>query len=122
MMVTNTGARYEIAVDGKPRSYRDVRATAIEAATYLKQRMCTLRYRHRRDDRGQTSVGEMKTLGQAIKSCLLGVIPLYPPSIQRELFCSDAASGPAQSYNVGRLPSSPQPPRCPRVTCVRPRL
>jgi electron transfer flavoprotein alpha/beta subunit len=35
-MSKNTGARYEIAVDGKPRSHRDVKATAIEAATYLK--------------------------------------------------------------------------------------
>jgi hypothetical protein len=35
-MSKNTGARFEIAVDGKPRSYRDVKATAIEAATYLK--------------------------------------------------------------------------------------
>jgi hypothetical protein len=35
-MSKNTGARFEIAVDGKPRSYRDVKATAVEAATYLK--------------------------------------------------------------------------------------
>ena len=31
-----TGARYQIAVDGKPRSNRDDKAIAIEAAEYLK--------------------------------------------------------------------------------------
>jgi hypothetical protein len=33
-----TGARYEIAVDGKPRSCRDVKETAIESAQHLKVR------------------------------------------------------------------------------------
>jgi hypothetical protein len=32
----NTGARWEIAVDGKPLSYRDQEAIAREAATYHK--------------------------------------------------------------------------------------
>src|SRR5687767_633465 len=32
----NTGANWEIAVDGRPRSYRDDRAVAMEAALYLK--------------------------------------------------------------------------------------
>jgi hypothetical protein len=31
-----TGARYQIAVDGQPRSNRDDSAIAIEAAEYLK--------------------------------------------------------------------------------------
>ena len=31
-----TGARYQIAVDGVPRSNRDTKAIAIEAAEYLK--------------------------------------------------------------------------------------
>ena len=31
-----TGARYPITVDGQPRSNRDDRAIAIEAAEYLK--------------------------------------------------------------------------------------
>jgi hypothetical protein len=31
-----TGARYQIAVDGQPRSNRDSKAIAIEAAEYLK--------------------------------------------------------------------------------------
>jgi hypothetical protein len=31
-----TGARYEIAVDGKPRTHRDIKAVAIECAEYLK--------------------------------------------------------------------------------------
>jgi hypothetical protein len=30
------GAQFEISVDGKPRSYRDRKAVAIEAAEYLK--------------------------------------------------------------------------------------
>jgi hypothetical protein len=29
-------ARFDITVDGKPRSYRDAKPIAIEAATYLK--------------------------------------------------------------------------------------
>jgi hypothetical protein len=32
------GAHFEISLDGKPRSYRDTKATAAEAAEYLKQR------------------------------------------------------------------------------------
>ena len=31
------GAQFEISVDGKPRSYRDVKAVAIEAALFLKE-------------------------------------------------------------------------------------
>jgi hypothetical protein len=30
------GAQFEVSVDGKPRSYRDHKAVAIEAAEYLK--------------------------------------------------------------------------------------
>lgn len=30
------GARFEIAVDGKPRTHRDLKPIAIEAAVYLK--------------------------------------------------------------------------------------
>ena len=32
------GAQFEISVDGKPRSYRDTKATAIEGAEFLKLR------------------------------------------------------------------------------------
>ncbi len=32
------GSMFEIKVDGVPRSYRDVRETAIEAARFLQQR------------------------------------------------------------------------------------
>jgi hypothetical protein len=32
------GARYEIAVDGKPRSNRDTKPIAIEAGEYLKSK------------------------------------------------------------------------------------
>jgi hypothetical protein len=31
-----TGAQFEIAIDGKPHSYRDTKAVAMEAAQYLK--------------------------------------------------------------------------------------
>ena len=37
MTETNGGAQFEIIVDGKPRSYRDVKAVAIEAALFLKE-------------------------------------------------------------------------------------
>jgi hypothetical protein len=36
--VTAPGAHFQIAVDGVPRSYRDVRDTAIEAARLLQSR------------------------------------------------------------------------------------
>jgi hypothetical protein len=36
-MQINTGAQFEIVVDDKPRSYRDIKETAIEAAEYLKR-------------------------------------------------------------------------------------
>ena len=32
------GAQFEILVDGKPRSYRDIKAVAIESAEFLKSR------------------------------------------------------------------------------------
>jgi hypothetical protein len=32
------GAHYELNVDGKPRSYRDTKEVALEAAKYLKDR------------------------------------------------------------------------------------
>jgi hypothetical protein len=33
-----TGALFEILIDGKPRSYRDTKPVALEAAEYLKRR------------------------------------------------------------------------------------
>jgi hypothetical protein len=30
------GSQFEISIDGKPRSYRDLKTVAIEAAEYLK--------------------------------------------------------------------------------------
>jgi hypothetical protein len=38
MITTPSGAQFEISVDGKPRSYRDLRAVAIESAEFLKRR------------------------------------------------------------------------------------
>ena len=35
-MTSNSGARFEIAIDGTPRTYRDLKELAIEAATFLK--------------------------------------------------------------------------------------
>jgi len=34
--MTRTGARFEIAIDGTPRSYRDIEKLAFEAAARLK--------------------------------------------------------------------------------------
>jgi hypothetical protein len=36
--MTSEGAQFEISVDGKPRSLRDVREVAFEAAQFLKGR------------------------------------------------------------------------------------
>ena len=39
MAVTRTlGAQFEILIEGKPRSYRDRKAVAMEAAEYLKSK------------------------------------------------------------------------------------
>jgi hypothetical protein len=39
MTVRNApGAQFEILVDGKPRSYRDIKAVAIASAEFLKSR------------------------------------------------------------------------------------
>jgi hypothetical protein len=37
-MGLNTGANWEIVIDGRPRSYRDNREIAREAARYLKSK------------------------------------------------------------------------------------
>jgi hypothetical protein len=37
-MKKDTGARWEITIDGVPRSYRDRKEMAIEGAEYLKSR------------------------------------------------------------------------------------
>jgi hypothetical protein len=42
-MMANKGANWEIAIDGKPRSHRDDKTIAFEAALYLK-------YRHLRNE------------------------------------------------------------------------
>jgi hypothetical protein len=60
----NTGARYEIAIDGTPRTYRDLRELAIYAATHLKIKnphadVTVLRPRNRQDDQRQTSAAEV---------------------------------------------------------------
>ena len=36
MITSRSGAQFEIVVDGKPRSYRDIKAVAIETAEFLK--------------------------------------------------------------------------------------
>jgi hypothetical protein len=38
MAPNNTGANFQIIVDGKTRSYRDMRDTALEAGKFLKER------------------------------------------------------------------------------------
>ena len=37
-MIKQPGAQFEISVDGKPRSYRDIKAVAIASAEFLKSR------------------------------------------------------------------------------------
>jgi len=39
------GAHFEISVDGKPRSYRDITAVAIETAEFLREQKPKQRYR-----------------------------------------------------------------------------
>jgi hypothetical protein len=55
-MKTNSGARYEIAIDGMPRSYRDRRDLANEAATFLKTRNVHAEVTVRDIETGQTTV------------------------------------------------------------------
>ncbi len=50
------GTRYEIAVDGKPRSYRDVKAVAIESAQSLKSRNPNIKVTVRDLETGETIV------------------------------------------------------------------
>jgi hypothetical protein len=38
MTITPGGAQFEISVDSKPRSYRDIKAVAIASAEFLKSR------------------------------------------------------------------------------------
>jgi hypothetical protein len=38
MTTTPSGAQFEILVDGKPRSYRDIKAVAIASAEFLKSK------------------------------------------------------------------------------------
>lgn len=37
-MKTNTGAQYEISIDGVPRTHRDQKNIALESAKFLKSR------------------------------------------------------------------------------------
>ena len=52
MVQKDMGAYFEIRVDGKTRSYRDLKATAIEAGKYLKQKQpqCEISVRDVRDN------------------------------------------------------------------------
>jgi len=50
------GARYEISVDGKPRSNRDVKAIALEAAEYLKSKNPNVEVTVRDRESGETIV------------------------------------------------------------------
>ncbi len=38
MTTTPSGAQFEILVDGKPRSYRDIKAVVIASAEFLKSK------------------------------------------------------------------------------------
>ena len=50
------GTRYEIAVGGKPRLYRDVKAVAIESAQHLKSRNPNMEVAVRDLENGETVV------------------------------------------------------------------
>jgi hypothetical protein len=54
--MTPPGARYEIAVDGKPRSNRDTKAIAIEAGQYLKSKHPNVEVTIRDRESGETIV------------------------------------------------------------------
>jgi hypothetical protein len=72
MNSNSTGAQFEISVDGKPRSWRDVQKTAFEAARYLKDENLTATLRDARN--GTTvSVGMGSTK----------VIEIRPPAEKR---------------------------------------
>jgi hypothetical protein len=50
------GARFEITVDGKPRTYRDLGDMAIETAYYLKSKNPNVEIALRDLETGQTTV------------------------------------------------------------------
>jgi hypothetical protein len=65
MSQLNTGARFEIAIDGTPRSYRDRKELAIKAATFLKTKhpnaqLKVVRPGNGRDDRGEAPAREVR--------------------------------------------------------------
>jgi hypothetical protein len=62
MTTTPSGAQFEILVDGKPRSYRDIRAVAIASAEFLKSKRPQQRgrgqeFEDRRDRAGSLQAG-----------------------------------------------------------------
>jgi hypothetical protein len=61
MTTTPSGAQFEILVDGKPRSYRDIKAVAIASAEFLKSKAPTAgrgqEFEDRRDRAGSLQAG-----------------------------------------------------------------
>jgi hypothetical protein len=55
MAKVNAGARYEIAIDGTPRSYRDIEKLGFEAATYLKTKQPNAQITVRDIESGKTT-------------------------------------------------------------------
>jgi hypothetical protein len=59
-MKKHTGPRWEITVDGRPRSYRDRRQIAIESAEYLKSKNPNVEVTVRDMTTGETTVIEWR--------------------------------------------------------------
>jgi hypothetical protein len=54
----NTGARFEIAIDGTPRTCRDLKELAFEAATFLKTKNVPSEVTVRDLESGEVTVGK----------------------------------------------------------------
>ena len=65
-MLKNTGARWEITVDGKPRTYDHSKQLAIEAAQYLK----------RKNPHADVTVRDLEGIEATI------IIPTQPPRVR----------------------------------------
>jgi uncharacterized protein (UPF0218 family) len=66
-MKKNTGARWEITVDGKPRTYDHKKELAIQAAEYLKLR----------NPSAEVTVRDLESIEETI------VIPTQRPQVRR---------------------------------------
>jgi electron transfer flavoprotein alpha/beta subunit len=90
-----SGAQFEISVDGKPRSYRDRKAVAIEAAEHLK----------RKHPNSEVVVRDLAS-GEAFAVAYKSEAGALSRGAQRALFvmgCAKHANGPS-GFPSGRQP------------------